>query len=347
MLGLFTIGLLIVSTPTARAEEIPHGTIDNQSNRIVFDHGSLTAVFEGMVPRVTFYDHNAMARTQEQVNFRALIEFADSDNNNVYEHREFVAGIILDDAHWTHTGFYNLPDNSGVGINFTQEEPIMLSDNHGTLAAGSVTLIVKAYNMTKTMTVDGKSVTISTATLKFDVIIKNWPFQNTSNMLALQVNMHSSTEHYDLDQNTGTQTVDGSHAETTDTQEHSFHETSDIEQETRFSTGSITTSTTMGFFRFVDKATVVNSNGQSTTVPVTASYKAESEHDGAESETFMKLYLAYPNYQGTLVQDPSIGLSNTLPTLYFIAGGAAVAGLAVVLMIRHRHARVLRDTVKN
>jgi hypothetical protein len=166
-------------------------------------------------------------------------------------------------------------------------------------------------------------------------------------MLALQVNLHSATEHYDLDQNSGTQTVDGSHEETTDTQEHSFHETSDVEQETRFSTGSITTSTSVGFFRFVNQATVTNNSGQSTTVPVSASYKAESESDGGSRETFMKLYLAYPNYQGTLVHDPSIGLSNTMPTLYFIAGGAAIAGLAAVLVIRHRHVRVQKDTVKN
>lgn len=347
LLGLFTIGLLVVSAPSARAVGPPSGTIDSNGNQIVFSTGSLTAVFEGMGPRVTFYDHSGMTRVHEQVNFRALIEFTNTDNDGIFQHNESVAGVVLDEARWVHTGFYNLPDGSGVGINFTQADPITLSDMHGTLAAGSVTLIVKAYNTTRTMTVDGKSVTIGTAELKFDVMIKNWPFHNTTNMLALQVNMHSSTERYDLDQNTGTQTVDGSHDESTTTPEHSYSQTSDIDQETRFSTGSITTSTSTGFFRFVNKATVTSPTGQVTTVPVTASYKAESENDAGDRNTFMKLYLTYPNYQGTLVHDPSIGLSGTMPTLYFIAGGAAVAGLATVLVVRHRHVRIQKDTVKN
>ncbi len=342
LLGLFTIGLLVISTPTARAVETPNGTVDNNGNRITFTTGSLTAVFEGMVPKVTFYDHSSMIKSEQRVNFRALIEFTDTDHNGIYESNESVARVVLDEARWTNTGFYSLPGGSGVGINFTQADPITLSDSHGTLAAGSVTLIVKAYNTTRTLTVDGKAVTIGTAELKFDVVIKNWPFQNATNMLALQVNMHSSTEHFD---NQG-QDVDTSHDEGPQTTEHQIHQTSDVEQEIKFSSGLISTSSTIGDFRFVNRATVTY-NGQSQSVPVTASFKSETENDGGDKETFMKLYLAYPNYQGTLVHDPSVGLSSSLPTLYLIAGGAAVAGLVAVLVIRRRHVRIQRDTVKN
>jgi hypothetical protein len=61
----------------------------------------------------------------------------------------------------------------------------------------------------------------------------------------------------------------------------------------------------------------------------------------------MKLYLAYPNFQGTLVHDPSIGLGSGIPTLYLIAGGAAVAGLITVLVIRRKHLRVQKGSVHN
>ena len=347
VLGIFTIAMMMLGMPLARAAETPSGTVDNEGNRIVFTTGSLTATFEGMVPKVTFYDHNSMMRDTHQVNFRALIEFNDADHNGVFESNEAVARAVLDEGQWTHTGFYSLPSGAGVGINFTQASPMNLVGG-GVLRAGSVVLIVKAYNTTHTVTVDGKQVTMGSAELKFDVVINSWPFQNTTNMLALQVNMHSSSEHYDLGEDSGTQTVDGSHDEGSQTTEHQFHETSNVEQETKLSTGAITTSSTLGFFRFVNTATVTSPSGTTSSVPVTASFKSEADNDGAEHETFMKLYLAYPNFgQGSLVHDPSIGLGSGFPTLYLIVAGAAAAGLIAVVVIRRRHPQVQKDSVHN
>ena len=345
MLGIFTIAIMILGTPLARASEQPSGSVDNESNRIVFSTGSLTAVFEGMAPRVTFYDHNSMMRDVQQVNFRALIEFNDADHNGVFESNEAVTRAVIDEGQWTHTGFYALPGGAGVAINFTQASDMSLEGGQP-LKAGSVTLIVKAYNTTQTMKVNGQSVTIGTAELKFDVVISNFPFRNSTDMLALQVNMHSSSEHYDIGEDSGTQTVDGSHDEGVQTTEHEFHETSSVEQETKLSTGTVTTSSTIGFFRFVNSATVTSSSGTSP-VRVTASFKTEADNDAGDHETFMKLYLAYPNFAGTLVHDPSVGLGGGFPTLYLIVAGAATAGLVAVVVIRRRHPIVQKDSVHN
>jgi hypothetical protein len=297
-----------------------------------------------MVPKLTFYDHNSMVRTEQKVNFRALIEFNDADHNGIFETNELVAKAVLDEGRWTHTGFYSLSTGSGVGINFTQADPMVLVGG-GTLPAGSVVLTVKAYNTTHTVTINGKPVTIGTAELKFDVVINSWPFQNTTNMLALQVNMHSSTEHFD---NQG-QDIDSSHDEGAQTTEHQLHQTSDVEQELKFSSGLITTSSTVGDFRFVNTATVTSPSGATSSVPVTASFKSESENDAGDRETFMKLYLAYPYFApgSTLVHDPSIGLGSGFPTLYLIVAGAAVAGLIAVVAIRRRHPQVQKDSVRN
>jgi len=346
MLGIFTIAIMMLGTPLARAAETPSGIVDNEGNRIVFTTGSLTATFEGMAPRVTFYDHTSMTRDIQQVNFRALIEFNDADHNGIFESNEAVARAVLDEGQWTHTSFYSLPGGAGVGINFTQASAMSLESGK-TLKPGSVVLIVKAYNTTHTVTVNGQSVTVGTAELKFDVVINSWPFQNTTNMLALQVNMHRSSEHYDLGENSGIQTVDGSHDEGSQTAEHEFHETSGVEQETKLSTGTITASSTLGFFRFVNTATVTSPSGTPSSVPVTASFKSEADNDGGEHETFMKLYLVYPNFQGTLVHDPSIGLGSGFPTLYLIVAGAAAAGLIAVVVIRRRHPQVQKDSVRD
>ncbi|HZD13392.1 MAG TPA: hypothetical protein VE177_07740, partial [Candidatus Binatus sp.] len=216
------------------------------------------------------------------------------------------------------------------------------------LKAGSVTLIVKAYNTTHTTTINGQSVTIGTAELKFDIAISNFPFRNSTDMLALQVNMHSSSEHYDVSEDSGTQTVDGSQDESAQTPEHEFQQTSSVEQETRLSTGTVTTSGTVGFFRFVNTATVTSPSGATSSVPVTASYKTEADNDAGDKATFMKLYLAYPNFgTGTLVHDPSIGLGSGFPTLYLIVAGAAAAGLVAVVIIRRRHPQVQKDSLHN
>jgi hypothetical protein len=342
-LAILSVTLLVISTPAAHAVEHPEVTIGERN--VVFTNGALTASFEGMGPKVKFYDHNALTRSEQQVNFRALIEFNDADHNGVFESSEAVARAVLDEGRWTHTGFYSLPGASGIGINFTLADPIVLSGSHATLLAGSVILVVKAYNATQTITVDGKPVTITNAEIKVDFVVKNFPFTNNTNMLALQVNMHSSTEHYDLEETTGAHTADGTHPEGTATTEHEFHQTTDVSQETKMSSGSITASSTVGLFRFVNKATITPPTGASYTVPVTASYKTETETDAGETATFMKLYLAYPNYQGTLVHDPSIGLSNTLPTLYLIAGAAGAAALIAVSVIRRRHVRVQKESV--
>lgn len=350
ILGIFMIGIMALAVPAVRADSGPSGKEDNEGHRIVFSTGSLTAEFEGMVPKVKFYDnHNTMVRVEQKVNFRALIEFNDADNDHVFQSNEAVGRATIDEAHWTHT-IYSLPGGSGVGISFTLADQLSISSCSGqcTLAPGSVILIAKAYNTTQTITIDGKPVTITTAEIKFDLVVKSWPFQNTTNMLALQVNMHSSTEHLDFDEQGGSHNVDASHDEGTQTAEHVFNQkTANVEQETRFSSGPITTSSTIGFFRFVNTATVTSPGGVNSTKSVYASFKSETENDGGDRETFMKLYLAYPNFVGTLTHDPSIGLGGGFPTLYLIVAGAAVAGLVAVVAIRRRHPQVQRDSGRN
>ncbi len=351
VLGIFMIGVMMSVVPLARADD--SHVIDDQGNRIVISNGSLTAEFEGMVPKVRFYDNQGMFRTEQQVNFRALIEYNDADNNQVFESNEKVAVLVLDAAGWDHSQFYTLTGGSGVGINFTLRGPAnVVSASDGStqhvLQSGQVILIVKAYNTTQTLnTPDGKTFTVGRAEIKFDIVIANWPFQNTTNRLALQVNMHSSTDHIGTDEQTGTNDIDTSHSEDSGVAEHQFHETSDPEQNTKFSSGLVTTSSSVGFFRFVNTATVTSATGGHSTVPVTASYKSEADNDVGDKETFMKLYLSYPNFQGTLTHDPSIGLGSGLPTLYFIVGGVAVAGLLAVVAIRRRHPQVQKDSKQN
>jgi hypothetical protein len=352
LLGTFALAISVLAVP-AVAGAAPTGSVDS-ANRVIFTSGSLTGVFEGNVPHITFYATNEVGRTTYQLNFRALIEFNTNtvSGENTYESPMMVARADFDSATWTPSNFYAIKDPStgatiGTAFNFTLKNQMQIVEQtppSKSLQPGDVVLVVKAYNNTRTMTVNGQSVTINTAEIKIDFVLKNWPFASTSDKLALQVNMHSDYNHFDLDQSTGTSTVDATNDEGAGVMEHPYQESSSVEQDVQYASGPVTSSMNVGFFHFVNTATVTNSTGTHS-VPVVASYKAEKE----ESEIFLKLYLVYPYFPNgsTLVHDPSFGLQGGLPTLYIIAGGAGIAGLAAVLVIRHRHLQVQKFPKSN
>jgi hypothetical protein len=351
LLGTFALALSILAVP-AVAGASPTGSVDS-SNRIIFNSGSLTGVFEGNVPHVTFYATNELGRATYQLNFRSLIEFSPSFGESTYESPALVAVADFDSASWTAGNFYPFKDQTtgttvGMGFNFTLNSQMTIVEKTPppqTLKPGDVVLVVKAYNNTRTITVNGQSVTINTAEIKIDFVLKNWPFASSSDKLALQVNMHSDYNHFDLDQTTGTTTVDATNDEGATVMEHPYMETSNTEQNVRYASGPVTSSMNIGFFHFVNTATVTSASGTAQSVPVAASYKAEKEG----LETFLKLYLVYPYFASgsTLVHDPSFGLQGGLPTLYIIAGGAGFAALAAVLVIRHRHLQIQRFPKSN
>jgi len=324
LLGVFALAISVLAVP-AVAGAPPTGSVDT-SNRVIFNSGSLTGVFEGNVPHITFYATNELGRKTYQLNFRSLIEFSTSSGVSSYESPALVAVADFDSASWTASNFYSVKDKTtgtiiGMGFNFTLNNQMTIVEKTPppqSLKSGDVVLVVKAYNNTRTITVNGQSVTINTAEIKIDFVLKNWPFASTSDKLALQVNMHSDYNHFDLDQSSGTTTVDAANDEGATVMEHPYTETSNTEQNVRYTSGPVTSSMNIGFFHFVNTATVTSANGIPQSVPVVAAYKAEK--DGPE--TFLKLYLVYPSFPSgsTLVHDPSFGLQGGLPTLYIIAG---------------------------
>src|SRR5207237_458050 len=159
LLGIFALAISVLAVPGV-AGAAPTGSVDS-ANRVIFNSGSLTGVFEGNVPQITFYETIELGRTTYQLNFTSPIEFT---------------------------------------------------------------------TITCTSTVNRQSVTINTATIKIDFVLKNWPFASTGDKLALQVNMHSDYNHFDLDQSTGTTTVDATNDEGVAVMEHPYTETSNTEQ---------------------------------------------------------------------------------------------------------------------
>src|SRR3989449_10736335 len=119
LLGTFAIAISALAIP-AVAGAPPTGSVDS-SNRVIFNTGSLTGVFEGNVPHITFYATNELGRTTYQLNFRSLIEFSTSSGVSTYESPALVAVADFDSASWTAENLYPVKDKTTgttIGMSF-------------------------------------------------------------------------------------------------------------------------------------------------------------------------------------------------------------------------------------
>jgi len=132
------------------------------------------------------------------------------------------------------------------------------------LSAGSVSFAVKAFNSTRSITINQQTVTINTAEIKIDVTISNFPFkfkmtswrrsEHAKQLQPLQLGRATEVTMW-------TPPVQKPHCS-----EHEFHPTTDQEQNVEFSSGTLTSSTNTGFFKFVKTATVTSPTGVVSTV---------------------------------------------------------------------------------
>jgi len=162
LLGTFALAISVLAVP-AVAGAAPTGSVDS-ANRVIFNSGSLTGLFEGNLPHVTFYATNEVGRTTYQLNFRSLIEFtmSTSSGEETYESPLMVARADFDSASWRPSSFYSIKDSAentiGMAFNFTLNGQMQIVDQTPptkSLNAGDVVLVVKAYNNTRTLTVNG------------------------------------------------------------------------------------------------------------------------------------------------------------------------------------------------
>ncbi len=319
------------SIAVARADDSPSWDDHNST----FTAGALKAVFEGNQPNIKFSLTTDTGNTEYDVRFKRLLEFNDTLGTGVFSHRYEtpIQTAELDVSNWNPT-YYQLKQGSntiGIAVNFTNNIQI----TEGGSGSIPVTLVAKAYNTTQTQIVNGKTVTIEQAEIKVDVIIANWPFQNEkAPRLALQINLHSESDSFETEQSDSTHTTNVS--PTSNTDEQKFNATSSEEQEIRYA-GTAGTTGMIGFFRFVDSATI----NHTTTVPVLASYRGSQESEEGGTENELAVFLSYPKFTGTLEHDPSFGFTSSgIPLVWYILGGAVIVSAGVVVLLRRTRPRI-------
>jgi len=337
ILPLLVLCLLFVSTtaPIALADKrTPIGT--EEANRLVMRTDYITAVFEGKKPKVTFYITNTTGKSPEyKINFKRLIEFNDTNNNKVFEKPEQLAWAELESADWDHTAFYNLTESTkgkiGIAINFTLSSPINIEKkgDSPTKTNLSLKLVVKLYqyNITDVKKVGASTYTYSViggVEVKVDVIIANWTFGiESSPYLALEMNLHSNHNRFEIEERTQRRVVNGNQ---TESETRKMEQTNATEQKMRYlnATGYV-----VGFFKFVNYARIV-AGTIVYTVNVTASYISEPE----VGENQVKLFMCYPKWlTGILYHDPSFGVSEPVTPTAEVTIPEFLVSSAIVLII--------------
>ncbi len=183
--------------------------------------------------------------------------------------------------------------------------------------------------------------------LKMDITIGNFPFSTNTSSVALQTSLRENIASGDMNQNrhryvirekTRNMTGDSSNVDPSMTRNESMFMNRVENHTQKVDLVDAETSTTEGFFSWVDQAVITWPGGATEAVDVTASYIPTMQG--------LALYLAYPNFDtGSLLHDPSIGLieesappvtPEILTDLIVFGGIGAIAILIVIVVLVRR-----------
>lgn len=295
----------------------PNGQV--VGNRLIINSTMITAEFEGQKSQIKFYytgdDENV---TRFYVDYKRIIEYADKNLDGVYQNNESIAKFELESANWNHTAFYNLMNGLkvvGIGINFTVEAPIHIADKGGSNYNVTIKVVTRMYQnrTTEIISRDGKTVAynITAGEMKTDFIIGNWPFASNKNKLAFEVDLvenipkETRMQHrFEIAEDKGVTKAKSSLNETAMGQGE--HKMNPPRNETRINFVGDQSNKTHAFFKFVNTAFLTNKTG-TFLVNVSSSYLTSGDS--------LRVYLSYPNFNGTIEHDPSIGVvSESYPT---------------------------------
>ncbi len=344
--------LVTLVTPAAadpmQNPPIPDHHFDPETNELLINAGVMGLRLDGDEPIFRVKYNPTDDPTMYEIAYTNLTEFSDLNGDGAFELNETVNVIPFSAIDWQ-LSIVNLTDDLGnyIGIKFTYTKvgvnfaDLSVTYTHDELNALTIQLVSYIYvdtNHTIEISTHHGEVnyTVNPITeVKTDIVIGNYPFSDQDNMVTIGVHLSVITPNayrhvYRLRHNNMYQYINSTNVSDNATREQVLQR---MQNETMAEIGFPSESDLdPALFRWLEYA-VVNNNGVETTVNVSTSYLADS--------TGVQVYLAYPNFNGTLVHDPSIVLneeafaSTSLPDILIIGGIIAVIAVAAVLVKKH------------
>lgn len=228
---------------------------------ITTDEMTVTIEGRGNVPKFSFYA-NIDNETRFHVHFIKIVEFNDTNGDGMYnesEHQANTPVLGLASVSWVLSDA--VEDGNLISFNFTSDE---IAYGEGPTPYANLEIVLAVHFDTS-----------NGAAFKFDILMENWPFEDTNNMLALRFDITWCAE------DNGSISIDKE-----DDGAYLVQNGEDI-----------------AYFAYEDTAQVVNS----TDVDVNIAY--DDKMGNSEFEHGIKAFLSYPNFNGSqLIHDPTLGV---------------------------------------
>ncbi|MEM2109995.1 MAG: hypothetical protein QW327_05875 [Candidatus Odinarchaeota archaeon] len=337
IMALLTVSPIIANTlaqPSPISYSYQSGQLTLQTDKITVRVTGLSGTGSDNMPHIIFWnpdDNN----TIYHLKFIQLVEFIDENGDQVFQYNETATGnpvFSFASSQWNFSGF--VEEEYGVSCNFTLDSS-KIPVGGLNLSDFTMILTVHIYSIDQQITVNGENTTVhGLYEVKVDIIMSGWDWQTSdpATMLALRL---------DLTWQTGAEAqlrigLPGGNSVDVGTiinqgEEQKIINTAEIQEQLNF-TG--TDNSTLAYFKFVDVA-----QDDLGPLNVTSSYST--------TDSGIKLYLCYPKWNGTLIHDPTIGVTEniltTVPffiTLVMILGGVIAVSVVGGLLILKKNGKI-------
>lgn len=321
--------------------------VSNTSSEIILSTDYITIKIAGckehIAPKILFWytpDDNG-STIKFKVDYKFLIEFYDANGDGAFQHNETVMNRVLslESANWSYNivGPYN-DTEKGTVIDVVLYTTGWMSEagdyDHGGYYNDSwdgkpdmeplwwenvsVRFVLHLYQNTVNETLDNITYTVDGGlSLKIDFEVSEWPFLSMEDSLAVGIfiedeaveegeeHQYKEEHRFRLEMKNESIIIDPESVgnQTLTQLEHKFRERMEYGGEEIIEFVNMQ-NVTHGYFKWVNKALVINETTDETSiVDVNASFICDGEA--------LRLYLSYPAFNGTLVHDPTIGITET------------------------------------
>ena len=307
VLGLSLLTLLLVTQVKADDQDFFY---EENSNQVTFKYYDLEFIAKagGSVPKFQFLTESAFAfetAVSFNIMFQSIIEYMDYNEDGVFQYDEtgiwkdipapnpvFSNVLSLSSVRWTFSGFNvdyvditeDLQEVAAVHFTYSSESIIV---SH--YSDFEMDIVVHMY--LNDQIIDGYEI-LGGAEMKFDIVMRNWPWQRNDTNLALRFDIIPTTNSYRLNDTNGKE-IDYSQ-DTTGSELKVQNHAENVKEQ--FLIGG---EQYRAFFAYANQAKY-NVSNQYQYRTVNASYS--STGNGA-----VKTYLSFDHFEDEVTYDPSIG----------------------------------------
>ncbi len=288
--------LILLSASQTLADEGISYQEQNNLVTLTVDDLTITVNAGGQVPKFHYQLDSGLSFN---IMFKLMAEYYDFNDDGVFQYNEtniwgteapaqgeirYNTILALPSVIWEFSGFEaDEVDGNTVAVHFNFTSASISDPNYIGLE-----IAIVAHLYMEDQIIDGYALE-GGRELKFDLIVKNWPWQKDNTDLAIRFDISSDNAEDDIEQESGTPVDMGSN--TTGMEQKAVH-TEDVKQDVTIDHGAVE-----GYFAYASQSQ--NSiNNEFQTCEVGASYSTE--------ENNIQYYLCFEHFD-TLIYDPSVG----------------------------------------